>query len=236
MLKTERSELPIHTTTSQPALKDTKGLLITKATTVSHSQKSLGELERTIAALKTVIDKLQTENKKLKIRPNVFRTTTTCASNITAATKSSDKLKSSIGNLIEEKQLLMDQLHELEHDKSKYHQKYLESVAIIDNLQINLLDTEKKAKSAEMKLKSFLTTGQKIGGETIDEPGTSSATATGAIGLEPSSNERMFHYMREMQEKLERKEMLLNEAKEALKDAAAAAGIQEVDQEELQER
>jgi len=35
----------------------------------AHSQKSLSELEKTINALKTVIDKLQTENKRLKSKP-----------------------------------------------------------------------------------------------------------------------------------------------------------------------
>jgi len=36
----------------------------------SSSKKSLGELERTISALKQVIDKLQSENKRLKVKPS----------------------------------------------------------------------------------------------------------------------------------------------------------------------
>jgi hypothetical protein len=36
----------------------------------TNSQKSLGELEKTINALKVVIDKLQSENKKLKSKPH----------------------------------------------------------------------------------------------------------------------------------------------------------------------
>jgi predicted RNase H-like nuclease (RuvC/YqgF family) len=36
----------------------------------TSSQRSLGELERTISALKSVIEKLQTENKRLK-KPGV---------------------------------------------------------------------------------------------------------------------------------------------------------------------
>lgn len=37
----------------------------------SNSQKSLSELEKTINALKLVIEKLQTENKRLKTKPTI---------------------------------------------------------------------------------------------------------------------------------------------------------------------
>ena len=36
----------------------------------AKTSRSLGELERTISALKSVIEKLQDENKRLKIRPS----------------------------------------------------------------------------------------------------------------------------------------------------------------------
>lgn len=57
---------------------------------------------------------------------------------------------------MEEKKALVDRVHFLEHEIEKVTKKYLEAVSRIDTFEAKLTDTEKRAKSAEMKLRTLL--------------------------------------------------------------------------------
>jgi len=114
----------------------------------SLAHKPLGELERTISALKQVIDKLQAENKRLK-------TSRSDTSTIPRAI-SSERLKTSVTALIDEKRGLLDRVHSLEQETEKYQRLYMEKCSVVDSFDSRLMDAEKRAKSSEMKLRAFL--------------------------------------------------------------------------------
>jgi len=162
------------------------------------SQKSLNELERTILALKQVIDKLQCENKRLKTKPNNGK-----------PTSSNERLKTTLESLMNEKRSLLDEVQNLQEEKTKYHRLYVEASSRVEALDLRFTDADKRAKSAEMKLKSFL-------GESDSFKDQNTEKASG--------HATMVQRLRSMQEELERKNLLLSEAQVALKHAEVTMG------------
>jgi predicted nucleic acid-binding Zn-ribbon protein len=59
-------------------------------------------------------------------------------------------------SLLEEKKELLDKVHSLEHETEKLKKHLLEAGSKIETIQARLTDAEKRAQSAEMKLRTFL--------------------------------------------------------------------------------
>ena len=57
-----------------------------------------------------------------------------------------------------EKKTLLDQLAMLEEEKKKLQKMYIEASSNLESVQIRLQDAERRAKSSEMKLRTFLGT------------------------------------------------------------------------------
>jgi hypothetical protein len=57
---------------------------------------------------------------------------------------------------MEEKKALLDQIHHLEKERSKFSKLYVEGTGIVESIENRLSEAEQRAKSAEMKLKTFL--------------------------------------------------------------------------------
>lgn len=64
--------------------------------------------------------------------------------------------QTSVDNIMDEKRELMDKVHHLEHENEKMNRKFLEATSKLDSFETKLSDAENKAKSAEMKLRTFL--------------------------------------------------------------------------------
>ncbi|XP_021960542.2 centrosomal protein of 290 kDa [Folsomia candida] len=195
------------------ALKSEKPL-VAHSDADKKSQKSLSELEKTINALKGVISKLQSENKKLQMRPPPT------VSNVV----SSEKLKTSVGSIVEEKKLLLDKVEYLEHENEKLTRKFLEANGRTESLEEKFNDVEKRAKSAEMRLKTFLDVTNKN-----NSPVSSETAEQGLVDVEqghPSSlgsNVSALHQkLKAMQEELDTKNRLLAAAKHSLRAAEKA--------------
>lgn len=152
------------------ALKSEKPL-VAHSDADKKSQKSLSELEKTINALKGVISKLQSENKKLQMRPpptvsnvvsseklkvTVFIWRRYLIDGLNLRLKLFDFLQTSVGSIVEEKKLLLDKVEYLEHENEKLTRKFLEANGRTESLEEKFNDVEKRAKSAEMRLKTFL--------------------------------------------------------------------------------
>lgn len=57
---------------------------------------------------------------------------------------------------MEEKRSLLDKVQSLEHETEKYQRLYMEKCSVVDSAESRLQEAEKRVKSSEMKLKTFL--------------------------------------------------------------------------------
>lgn len=177
-LKLQVQEMKLETPRLRDRVQHLQKLVDVLKTDKSESQRgtsgrSLGELERTITALKSIIDKLQKERKK----PTLQRS------------KSALSLRERQEGLIEQKQLLMDKIHEMEEELKEARRIQLELEAKIEELLRQRDESTSRAQSAEMRLKTFL---DQDGGQ--------------------NSSERY----KALEQELERKSHLLNQAKKSL--------------------
>ncbi|ODN05415.1 hypothetical protein Ocin01_01256, partial [Orchesella cincta] len=170
----------------------------------SVAQRPLGELERTISALKQVIDKLQVENQKLKgSRGDMM------GGSVPRAI-SSERLKSSVSALMDEKRTLLDRVQSLEQETEKFQRMYMEKCTVVDSYENRLQDAEKRAKSTEMKLKAFLD-DRKTTSPHREAAGSSSSTC--------HNFDALTFKVQKMEEELLHKSKILTTAKQALHDA-----------------
>jgi len=108
------------------------------------SGRSLGELEKTISALKSVVEKLEKE----KGRPG--------SGVQLKGSKSGLRLRERQEKIIEEKQRLMEQIQEVEEERDNLLKLQVENEARIGDLLQQRDDAESRAQSAEMRLTTFL--------------------------------------------------------------------------------